>query len=395
MRIFPKFVLIGGPKLINETTMDEAIALIDKVIKIQNADTDTPTIEIDGFIGELFWEESKNTVKAIKAKLKEISKLKATKIIVNINSPGGFVDAGLGIHDILAGHKAEIETNVYGLTASMATVIAQAGDKRRMSDNALFLIHQPMNGNFANVTEGEQNLEELKKVNSRMVNIYDKRNDVSSEEDIRGLMGVNNGNGKWIDADEALDLGYIDEIFEPMQAAASVIDPVAQLRLRLPDVPIGKTPTATNDDNLTFNDMKKEFQALLATLKGLLTTKKEGSDDDTISTEAQTAIDSLQAQIDKVGNQEEQVETLAGQVTAHEATIATMTTEKEAVDASMATATGEIATLKTDLVKAKAASTKPPGKQGGEDPDAPDSAETVALNADLASLNKKYNGVEV
>ena len=211
---FPKVILIGGPKPEGQLTMVEATELINKVIKIQNADTDTPTIDIDGFIGDLFWEESKNTVKAIKARLKEISKLKAKKIIVNINSPGGFVDAGLGIHDILAAHKAEIETNVEGLTASMATIIAQSANKgmRRMSDNALFLIHQPMNGAFANVTEAEQNLEELKKVNSRLVNIYDKRNSVSDEEEIRELMGVNNGNGKWIDADEALDLGYIDEI---------------------------------------------------------------------------------------------------------------------------------------------------------------------------------------
>ncbi|MCK5608070.1 Clp protease ClpP, partial [Candidatus Pacearchaeota archaeon] len=345
-------LIFAGPKSSNEPSMDEAVAMIDKVIKIQNAASDTPTIDIDGFIGDLFWEESKNTVKAIRAKLKEISALKAKKIIVNINSPGGFVDAGLGIHDILAAHKAEIETNVEGLTASMATVIAQAGSSgmRRMSDNALFLIHEPMNGGFHNVTEAEQNLENMKKVRDRLVNIYSKRNSISSEEDVRELMKADNGNGKWIDADEALELGYIDAIYEPMKAAATVIDPDVKAKLRLPDLPkpADKGPAATNDDNLTTDDMKKELLALLAKLTGLLTTKKEGSDEDTITDEAQTVIDNLQAQIDKVGNQEEQIDKIAGQVTTLGDQVKAITTEKETATTALETANASIDTLKTD-----------------------------------------------
>lgn len=385
--------MIAGPKPSNEPTMDEAVAMIDKCIRIQNATTDTPTIDIDGVIGELFWEESKNTVKAIRAKLKEISKLKAKKIIVNINSPGGLVDAGLGIHDILAAHKADIETNIGGLTASIATVVAQAGDTRRMSDNALFLIHQPMHGNIANVTEAEQNLKNLKKVNDRMVNIYNKRNSVSTEEDIVALMNENNGNGNWIDAEEALEKGFIDEIFEPMQAAATVIDPKIKAMLGLPDIPERKIPKPKPDDNLITDDMKKELLALLAKLTGLLKTKKEGSEEETITEEAQTVIDNLQAQIDKVGNQEEQVNKIAGQVTTLEGQVGTLTTEKETAEASLVTANKEVETLKTDLVKAKAASTKAPGIQNQEDPDAPPDKETVALNKDLAILNARYHNV--
>lgn len=382
----PKVLLIGGPKLEGQLTMAQAVELIDKVIKIQNADTDTPVIDIDGFIGDLFWEESKNTVKAIKAKLKEISKLKATKIIVNINSPGGFVDAGLGIHDILAAHKAEIETNVSGLTASMATIIAQSGDTRRMSDNALFLIHQPMHGSFSNVTESEQRLEELIKVNDRLVRIYDKRNEISSEDEIRNLMNESNGNGKWIDADEALELGFIDEIFEPMATAAAVLDPEVKATLRLPDLPEGKFPKPASNatDNLITNDMKKELLALLAKLTGLLTIKKEGSTEGTITDEAQAVIDDLQAQIDEVGTQEDKVTKLEGD-------IETITGERDTAVASLATANTTIATLETDLVQAKAASTKPPGKSGGEDPDTPQSEEEAGLSKDAESIMSRFN----
>lgn len=379
-----------------EPTHEEAVAMIDKVIKIQNAASDTPTIDIDGFIGDLFFEESTNTVKAIRAKMKEISKLKAKKIIVNINSPGGFVDAGLGIHDILATHKAEVETNIGGLTASIATIIAQSGDTRRMSDNALFLIHEPMNGGIRNISEAEQNLDQLKKVHTRMVNIYDKRNSISSEDQIRELMNAGNGGGKWIDADEALELGYIDEIYEPMQAAAAVLDKNIQSVMHLPDLPnvqksIRFEDSQTEDKNNQFLDiMKKEFQAILATLTGLLKTKKEGSEEETISDEAQAVINDLQAKIDEVGNQEDQISALTTNVTTLGEQVASLRTERDTFKASLKTANEEIDTLKTDLVKAKGASTKAPGLQGGEDPSAPPDKETAELNADLISLNARY-----
>lgn len=187
-------------------------------------DDDTATIDIDGEIGwvshdgeEYTW----NTPEAIKRKLREIQDLKAGRIVVNINSLGGFVNDGLAIHDVLAMHPAEIETRVVGMTASAATIIAQAGDVRTMSDNALYLIHRSWGMAMGNKNTMQEFVEELDVIDKRMLAIYTKRSG-KSEDKILSLMEESNGGGKWIDAEEAKALGLIDETFEPMQAAACV-----------------------------------------------------------------------------------------------------------------------------------------------------------------------------
>jgi len=71
----------------------------------------------------------------------------AEKLIIHIHSPGGDVDEGFGIHDILVAHgkanNVEIETSIEGLCASIATVIAMAGSTRMITENSEFMIHNP------------------------------------------------------------------------------------------------------------------------------------------------------------------------------------------------------------------------------------------------------------
>lgn len=190
-------------------------------ISIRNQSEDEAVIDIDGEIGWVNENGEWNTASRIKNKLKEIDQLEVSKIIVNINSLGGFVDDGLAIHDVLASHSAKIETRVIGMTASAATIIAQAGDRRFMSDNSLYLIHKAWGLAIGNVNDMMAVAEDLEAIDKRILNIYAKRSG-KSEDDIQELMNENSGGGKWIDADEALGFGLIDEAFEPMKAAASV-----------------------------------------------------------------------------------------------------------------------------------------------------------------------------
>lgn len=201
-------------------------------INIRNQSEETAIIDIDGEIGWFNEDGELNSARNIKNKLKEIDSLEASKIQVNINSLGGFVDDGLAIHDVLARHDAEIETHVIGMTASAATIIAQAGDKRFMSDNSLYLIHKAWGLVVGNANDMLAQAEDLKAIDKRILNIYTKRSSKSSDQ-IEELMNANDGGGKWIDADEALEAGLIDSIFEPAKAAAA-IDPGAFNMMGLP-----------------------------------------------------------------------------------------------------------------------------------------------------------------
>lgn len=181
-------------------------------------------IDIDGEIGGAEYngeEYNFNTTPAIKKKLREIADVSANEIIVNINSPGGFVNDGLAIHDALAQHPARIVTKVYGMTASAATIIAQAGDERKMSRNALYLIHRAWGLAIGNQNDMRDMIDTLDKIDSRIAGIYARRAN-RKESYFLELMEANEGAGRFLDSEEAKEFGLIDNDFEPMKAAASI-----------------------------------------------------------------------------------------------------------------------------------------------------------------------------
>src|SRR5699024_9340889 len=128
---------------------------------------------------------------------------------------------GLAIHDALAQHPARIVTKVYGMTASAATIIAQAGDERLMSENALYLVHRAWGLSMGNRNDMDEMMDTLEQIDKRIAGIYARRADKDAGE-MMDLMDENNGGGRFLDAEEAKEFGLIDGGFEPMKAAASI-----------------------------------------------------------------------------------------------------------------------------------------------------------------------------
>lgn len=178
------------------------------------------TIDIDGPIG-YSWEndwDKQNVQKRIKEELEAISKIEAKEIIVNINSLGGDFRHAISIHDLLKANKAKVTTVVTGMVASAGTLIAMAGDVRKASSNILFLTHKASTGFYGNSNEAESTLDTLKKVDEVQVKIYTSAG--VKESDIKELMEADNGNGRWLTADEAKEYGFITEIYESKKIAA-------------------------------------------------------------------------------------------------------------------------------------------------------------------------------
>ena len=181
-----------------------------------NADADEAIIDIDGEIGFDWWamtmeEAQRNTSDSISKVLKDIS---ASKITVNISSPGGDVPDGLVIHDLLREHAATVTTHVRGMTASIATVIAQAGDYRRISKNALYLVHQSWSIAMCNVNDMMDMAGTLATIDGKIAQLYADRSG-KDVETFKELMAKSNGDGIWITAEQALEYGLVDEIVEP------------------------------------------------------------------------------------------------------------------------------------------------------------------------------------
>ncbi|MCM1533663.1 MAG: ATP-dependent Clp protease proteolytic subunit [Corallococcus sp.] len=82
------------------------------------------------------------------AQLQYLEDKEADEIIMQINSPGGSVSAGLAIYDTMNYIKARIVTVGLGMAASMGAFLLSAGSKgyRRATENTEVLIHQPLGG---------------------------------------------------------------------------------------------------------------------------------------------------------------------------------------------------------------------------------------------------------
>lgn len=96
-------------------------------------------------------------------------------IDIHINSGGGSVYGGIAIYNLLKRYNATITTYIDGIAASIASVIACAGDKIIIPSNATFMIHKPYNGYFftcMNADELRKDADALDSCQKAIVNIY-------------------------------------------------------------------------------------------------------------------------------------------------------------------------------------------------------------------------------
>lgn len=176
----------------------------------------TVEIDINGAIG-VYREDGEgvSSYNDFTRKMRDIDASSARKVIVNIRSIGGSVNEALLIYEQLKALSAKVETRCYGYTASAATIIAQAASKgeRKMSANGLYLIHQSKTAADGNSFELETSIDLLRKTDERIVAIYAEASGRPAEE-FKTLMKANKGRGRWLSADEALEVGLIDEIIK-------------------------------------------------------------------------------------------------------------------------------------------------------------------------------------
>ena len=321
-------------------------------------------IDVEGYIGFNPWDSPADkitTKEKMKAELKKLASLKVDEIQVNINSYGGDVNHGISIHDLLVESKAKVITRINGMTASSATIIAMAGDERQMSDNALFLVHNASTFAMGDKNDIQTSVNDLKVIDDRIANIYAKRTGKDKQE-MLDLMNEEKGMGKWMTADEAKTLGFVTDVFEPMQAAAFFSNDVLN-QFRLPEISKEMQDKIENQ-NLTIKNktMNKPDLKILASAAGLETLEVNdggvflNSDN---AEAAQAYISALQEKEKSFSGLEEgeSIQGLRDKITAKETEAAnlaaekqTLADEKAALEVANATLTAENETLSKQTV---------------------------------------------
>ena len=140
------------------------------------------------------------------------------QINVFLNSPGGNVFAGSAIYSILQRHQANVTVYVDGLAASIASVIAMAGDEVVMPRNAMMMIHSPWALAVGNAEELRDLADVLDKVEGSMMETYMTRFSGSRAE-LKALLDAET----WLSAADAVQYGLADRIEEQKEVAALAI----------------------------------------------------------------------------------------------------------------------------------------------------------------------------
>ena len=145
--------------------------------------------------------------------LKALGKIK--NLDIHINSPGGDVFEGQAIYTQIKNHKAHKTVFVDGLAASIASVIAMAGDEIVMPENANMMIHDPSAFAAGTQADMEKMAQALGKVRNSMINVYARKTGLDKEE-ISDLML----DETWMDAEEAIEKGFATRATDAVEIAA-------------------------------------------------------------------------------------------------------------------------------------------------------------------------------
>jgi ATP-dependent protease ClpP protease subunit len=136
-------------------------------------------------------------------------------LTLRLNSPGGSVFDAVAIYNALKRHAGPVSVWIDGIAASAASYVAMAGDEVVMPENAFLMIHDPSGVVFGTADDMRAMAEALDKIKGSLVTGYAAKSG-GAEDDIAALMAKE----AWLDAAEAVELGFADRLAEPVRIAA-------------------------------------------------------------------------------------------------------------------------------------------------------------------------------
>lgn len=185
-------------------------------LKILNKSASEAEIIIYAEIGQDYWGDgSMISAKQFSEELKKIPDTVNT-LHVRINSGGGDVFDGITIFNRLKQHKAKKIVHIDGLAASIASIIALAGDEIRMGEAAMYMIHLPWTIAMGDRTAFDNMINRLMDVEEQMLGIYARKTKLDKNE-IRAMLEEET----WMGADQAIELGFADKKVEDTVAIAA------------------------------------------------------------------------------------------------------------------------------------------------------------------------------
>lgn len=153
--------------------------------------------------------------RAVKQILNEAN---GSDVELEINSPGGYVDAGSEIYTALKEYSGKVTAKITGQACSAASWIALAADRVEMSPTAQIMIHRASTISIGNSDDLSSALNALDSLDQSFVDLYSQKTGLDKQEVYRLMC-----NTTWMNAKQAVDKGFADAImFEDSKQPALV-----------------------------------------------------------------------------------------------------------------------------------------------------------------------------
>lgn len=179
-------------------------------------DTKSAELVVYDTIGLDPWSGGGITAKAVTDALAALGDVE--RLDVRVNSPGGEVSEGTAIYNALARFPGRVAVHVDGLAASIATLVAMAGDEIHTAENAMWMVHQPWTIALGNADDMRRMAGTLDKFWSAMLSTYARRTGRRAET---VTSKVDKAGGEWwMTAEEAVAEGFSDDVTAPSDAQA-------------------------------------------------------------------------------------------------------------------------------------------------------------------------------
>ena len=141
---------------------------------------------------------------------------------IEIHSAGGSVFDGYRIYNAmkeLSARGVKVTAKINTMAASMASVIAMAADRIQIASNGRIMIHDASAGQHGNAGQLRKTADMLDQISDDIAAIYAERTG-KDKDDIRKMMLAET----WIRANDAVEMGFADEIFDTKASAMSILD---------------------------------------------------------------------------------------------------------------------------------------------------------------------------
>lgn len=185
-------------------------------------------IYVYGTIGSDWWDEDSKSASDF---AKELEEANGEDVTIHVNSCGGNVFDAHAMSELLRSYKGRTTASIEGIAASAASFFALTADRVLMNPSALLMIHNPYALCQGEAEDMRKTADMLDKVRGTIVEQYVRKTGLNAE-DVETMMDAET----WMDAKQALEDGFVDELTDSAPVAAMLSKDVLAAYKRVPDV---------------------------------------------------------------------------------------------------------------------------------------------------------------